>query len=314
MKERDAAIFPRILAAIDQGGPSDHGLVAAARLARALGSELRLVHAFEIPTAVHWPGFSPDAVERVRDAALRQATERLRQRLAREAAELGLDARTVAAQTAVVAGLARDAVLAEAASWRASLLVLGGHRRRGLLDFGSTARAVLARSPIPVWIQPRLPRDVRRILAAVDLSEHSLRALAVARDLARALGATLCVLHAYEPLPVQAALGHGGLAGVPILPPVDLRRETQAAFERELGRFDWKGLAHERALVDGGAADAILAAEHDRDLVVLGTHGRSGLERLLLGSVAYAVLRGAQGAVLAVPPKAGTAGAKAGTA
>lgn len=304
MSTSPTTLFPRILAAVDQDGPSDHGLAAAARLARALGSSLRLVHALEIPSSLHWPGFSPEAVERVREAALRQASERLRQRLAREAAEFGLDARTVESGTTVVAGLARDAVLAEAERWQASLLVLGGHRRRGALDFGSTARSILAKSPLPVWIQPHPPRDVRRILAPIDLSEPSLRALGVARDLARQLGARLSVLHVSEPLPILAAMGHGGLAGVPMVPPVDIRREVQAAFDRALERFDWKGLACERSLVDGQAADAILAAERGHDLVVLGTHGRSRLERFLLGSVAYAVLRGAQGAVLAVPPAA----------
>jgi nucleotide-binding universal stress UspA family protein len=135
--------------------------------------------------------------------------------------------------------------------------------------------------------------DVHRILLATDFSPGSARARAFASMLARRLGAELVVAHVSEPLA--------------IVPGSDLAAEEVAQTERELdrvvGELKREGVAARGTVVPGEPATEIVAlAEREHaDLIVLGTHGRSGLAHVLLGSVAERVLRRARCPVLAVP-------------
>ncbi len=123
--------------------------------------------------------------------------------------------------------------------------------------------------------------DVHRILLATDFSPGSARARAFASMLARRLGAELVVAHVSEPLA--------------IVPGSDLAAEEVAQTERELDRVVGE-------LKREGVAEIVALAEREHaDLIVLGTHGRSGLAHVLLGSVAERVLRRARCPVLAVP-------------
>jgi nucleotide-binding universal stress UspA family protein len=126
---------------------------------------------------------------------------------------------------------------------------------------------------------------VHTILHPTDFSEHSQSAFGLACALARDYGARLLVLHvAAVPTVVY---GEG------VLPPNP--EEIRAAAQEQLDRLTVPdaNLRAERLLREGDAAAEILrsAVEANADLIVMGTHGRTGLERLLLGSVAEHVLR-----------------------
>ncbi len=138
--------------------------------------------------------------------------------------------------------------------------------------------------------------ELRNILCATDLSGPAERALELAAALARDRGARLLVLHVAVPPPFVRP---GELSKV-LQQPGGYRQELQdrlrhfrpAGLE---GRIDYR-------IEEGTPADEILrlAEEIPCDLVVLGTHGRTGLGRLLLGSVAEQVLRRASCPVLTV--------------
>jgi nucleotide-binding universal stress UspA family protein len=70
----------------------------------------------------------------------------------------------------------------------------------------------------------------------------------------------------------------------------DIKKRTLTAFEDALKAFDWKGVEHDAAFVEGMPVDEIVSRSRNADLVIMGTHGRTGLASALLGSVAYAVL------------------------
>jgi nucleotide-binding universal stress UspA family protein len=135
--------------------------------------------------------------------------------------------------------------------------------------------------------------DVHRIMLATDFSSGSVRARAFAAMLARRLGAELLIAHVSEPLA--------------IVPGSDLAAEEAAETERELdgvvAELVREGLAARGILVPGEpAAEIVALAEREHaDLIVLGTHGRSGLAHVLLGSVAERVLRRARCPVVVVP-------------
>ncbi len=128
-----------------------------------------------------------------------------------------------------------------------------------------------------------------KICCAVDLSEPSRLALEQAAALAKDLGAELLLLHVYESPTATAT-------GMLVSPP-----EFFAAAEREVQRkLDaWRQEAERLAgrsvtvsVVPGGAAAEIIrfAAEQHVDAIVVATHGRTGIRRLLLGSVAQRVV------------------------
>jgi nucleotide-binding universal stress UspA family protein len=119
------------------------------------------------------------------------------------------------------------------------------------------------------------------ILHATDFSESSERACAKAVDLARQCGAKLTVIHAYV-----APFMSEGFAYVPDVRP-ELEEQLDHVAEGE------PNVEIDRVLRVGTPAETIVdyAREHNCDLIVIGTHGRTGLMHVLMGSVAEKVVR-----------------------
>lgn len=135
---------------------------------------------------------------------------------------------------------------------------------------------------------------IKTILQPTDFSRHSEVAFQLACSLARDYGARLIVLHVLQP-PVSVL---GGTEALPPLPVEYGRAEAEAKLHAL--RSPLPTVRVEHRLREGDAADEILrlAAEAPCDLIVMGTHGRKGVSRLLMGSVAEAVLRKAPCPVL----------------
>jgi nucleotide-binding universal stress UspA family protein len=144
-------------------------------------------------------------------------------------------------------------------------------------------------------------RDIRRITYASDFSPASLVALPHALRLARMAGADLTIVHV---LPSPRALFiEGGYV------PQEVWDQTRAEAAKEMDRLVQQavdaGVRATATIVDGGnalATDAIVRAAEDAktDVLVLGTHGRTGITRLVLGSVAARVVATASCPVLTV--------------
>ena len=180
-------------------------------------------------------------------------------------------------------------------------IVLGTHGRSGLgrVIMGSVAEAVLRRATCPVItmrsgasLQP-----LRTVLYATDLSESADRAFPVARALAQHHRASLVVLHVYPP---------------PICHAEEVARRPPDgyidALWEALHRYEVAdaSVAVTHRLAEGGAAREIVRAAQELkcDLLVLGTQGRTGVRRVLMGSVAEKVIRQAPCPVLTVGPAA----------
>jgi nucleotide-binding universal stress UspA family protein len=133
---------------------------------------------------------------------------------------------------------------------------------------------------------------IRTILLPTDFSSCSDSAFRLACMLARDYGARLIVLHVAAP-PI-AVYGEGLLVEEPELQKQELWKALQAI------KTDIPNLSVERRLAEGDAAAEILrvADETDCDLLVMGTHGRTGVGRFVLGSVAEQVMRRAHCPVL----------------
>jgi universal stress protein A len=138
----------------------------------------------------------------------------------------------------------------------------------------------------------------RRILCPIDFSPPSQAALDAALEMARQYDATLTLLHVHQPAAVVPD-------GVVIMPPAALQGMFDAG-DKLLAR--WREVAEGHGVKTstttrlGGPADEILrvARDEQHDLIVIGTHGRTGLKHVILGSVAERVVRGASCPVLTV--------------
>ena len=139
---------------------------------------------------------------------------------------------------------------------------------------------------------------LRRILVATDFAESAERALACAVQLARRHGAELVLVHVYMDLPAYPEITAGQVVAIY----EEQRAWIEAALERRARAARGEGLLARAVLRTGPAASTIAETAKDEgaDLLVVGTHGRSGLDRLILGSVAERVVRLASCPVLVV--------------
>jgi nucleotide-binding universal stress UspA family protein len=276
-----------ILAATDLSAPARHAAMRAARLAHEHQASLCLFHVIEGSTLDElrlWLGPHSDVVERLH----LQASERL----AHVAAEMRpLPPERV--EAVLRSGRVLDEIAVEAEARAADLVVVGtrgeGFLRR--LVVGTTAERLLRRATRPLLVVRQPPRGhYRRVLVAADFSPWSLQAVRLARRVAP--HARLILFHAWE-VPFQGKLRLAGVDADVVehyrrATRVDAGRQMQAlADAAALAGADWEPL-----VVEGEASIKLVEHEQecDADLVVIGKHGRSVAEDLLLGSVTRHVL------------------------
>lgn len=191
----------------------------------------------------------------------------------------------------------------------ADLIVMGSHGRTGVgkLFFGSTTERVLRNTTTAVLVTPGAQDDgrpfaeraqtIRHVLAPVDLSPASVHQVAVAGGIASALGASLLVAHAIEPvfIPLTLRAVAGNVEG-------QRRAEIEAALTRLVG--DVKGCQVETIVVSGDVAREIvsLAEVRQAQIIVIGLRSGATLGPHM-GSVTYRVLCLTHSLVLALPPR-----------
>ncbi len=198
-------------------------------------------------------------------------------------------------------------IIEEARKSRAEMIILGRRGRTGLkrLMMGSVTAKVIGHAPCNVLVVPRAAKiELRRILAATDGSRYSETACLEAIGIARRTGARMTVAsvvpsEAASPFDIVHSEMQRGLIA---------EREQEAAESsvKNIKEIAGKeGLPVEGVILEGRPYEAILheAGEKRADLIVLGSHGRTGLEKLLMGSVTERVIGLADCAVLVVKQK-----------
>ena len=202
---------------------------------------------------------------------------------------------------------AAPAIIEAADELGVDLIVLGGHGRRGLRRFflGSVAEEVVRTAECPVLtlrqtVGERGVRPFERLLAPIDFSTPARQALGAARSLAEVYGAELHLLHVVEAPAVPPSFGplySAAAAGVAF---GDLAREVEGNLRQLLEETKGPEVDSRLEVAEGIAAPTITryAEQRDCDLIVIATHGLTGLEHFLLGSVTEKVMRTAPCPVL----------------
>ncbi len=148
--------------------------------------------------------------------------------------------------------------------------------------------------------------SLKRILMATDFSDYSKEALDYAVYLAKTIGADLYLLHVYE-IPMLVLPGETLSVRTEVYEWLaDLKEGAAKSLEAQADKVRRLGVQVHPILKEGRPFREILniAQEISADLIVLGTHGRTGLPHVLLGSVAERVVRKASCPVFTVRPKA----------
>jgi len=139
--------------------------------------------------------------------------------------------------------------------------------------------------------------QIKTILCPVDFSDASKKALRYAREFASGMGASLMLLNVVEPRPMAVDIS---LNYVPL--EEDLEKAANDDLEGVLKELQEAGLKAAGMVRVGNPADVILdcLADMDINLIIMGSHGKKGLSRLLMGSVAETIVRRASCPVLIV--------------
>ncbi len=291
----------KILCPIDFSPTSTHALNMAVELAKASSSELVIAHAWHLPALFYselsFPSNVADEMIETAKTELANAT--------RGAKSAGVDRVSMR----LVEGIPADAIiriLEEDAAFE--LVVIGANGRGGLGRFlmGSVAEKITRRAPCSV-LAIHATHGVgpfARILSPIDFSESSLDAFDLALELVTPGGA-ITLLHVLE----TPASYSGDPTMSDFLSSLDQRSTAHlddliaSSAERAKTAMATVGKAT-RIGNPGRQILSLLDSEPGFDLVVMGTHGRTGLRRLVLGSIAERVVRHAPCPVLVARKRA----------
>ncbi|MDB4986031.1 MAG: hypothetical protein JWN04_1209, partial [Myxococcaceae bacterium] len=284
----------RILVPTDFSDASTAALVRAEELARLTRAELLLLHVRdEFPfVANDGSGFVPAELNQLHAAAEAQVRQ-----LAADVVARGLAARGM-----MVLGAAPQQILALAKQEQVDLIVVGTNGRRGLrhLVLGSVAERVARTSPVPVMVvsisdsaerasecrktllPPHRQGPSQTILVATDFEAASLAAVPYAFELAQAISARVHLLHVYAPVVLPGADGWGDV-------PFESLHHRAIVRVRELANPYLRSEHLGKCIATMGEPSLVIretSIELAADAIVVGTHGRSGVKRFFLGSVA----------------------------
>jgi nucleotide-binding universal stress UspA family protein len=296
----------RILVPLDGSRLAEQALSYAMTLARGLPAELILFRAISIPSDVRHALDRADLKPGSLMARLETDAGEYLAAIAHFAQQSGLSASQV-----VRRGPAADAIVEYAAQTEIHLIVMASHGYTGIKRWrhGSIAERVLQSASVPVLLLRAKeevsaglphPSPCRRILVPVDGSPLAEQVLPVIAPLAQALGCELILFQVPIVYTPGSPMGEWYL---PLQSTFDISdRQAHAYLARLASRLGEQGIEAFSALGEGPVAEAIIdhAVASDSDLIAMCTHGRTGLARWALGSVADRVLRAGDKPILLV--------------
>jgi nucleotide-binding universal stress UspA family protein len=179
-------------------------------------------------------------------------------------------------------------IVNEAAGKKADVIVVGRHGRTGLVKIlmGKVAANVISHAQCKVLVVPKAARiEYKKILVATDGSEHSIAATSEAIEIAKRTGSNI----------IAVSVAHSELE----------LEEAKRNVDKVLETAQKEGIQVEKALTPIGKADEVIveiAGGRGVDLIVMGTYGKTGLRKLLMGSSTEKVIGSAGCAVLVAKP------------
>jgi nucleotide-binding universal stress UspA family protein len=268
------ATMDKLIVASDGSKCSEGAVREAIELAKRYGSKLYAVCTAQV--TLGQLEYAADVVSEF-DKAAREACESVKSRAEAE----GVDCEPVIHEGEEP----YEHIVAEAENQQADAIIVGRRGRRGLMKLlmGSVTHLVIGHAPCKVLVVPKMGKlTAQRLLVATDGSEFSDKAVAEAISLAKRTGGSL----------IACSIAHHGINEDMANDHVNKVKDVAGA----------EGIKVETTIGHGNACQEIIAAAkaQDADMIVVGTHGRTGISKLLMGSIAERVVGMAETAVMVV--------------
>ena len=270
-------MLEKILLATDFSGSSDQACKLAVEIAKAFNSEIILLHVIS-------KDFDLNVVT---DMVMSAVTNQL------DIKRSELELEGIATDKPVVQiGKISDSIVQVSEEKDVNLIIMGSGEKdkHDRFQLGTTTDKVIRRSDKPVWVVKNdAPTSIEHILCPVDFSDSSKRSLQNAIYLARKFNAELVILNVVPPVPVDIARLKVNVETIE----QSLASEQVEAFKRFFEQFDFTGVKWSTVDRMGEPHREILSCieEFNSDLLMMGTHGRTGINRLFMGSVTEKVIR-----------------------
>jgi nucleotide-binding universal stress UspA family protein len=270
-------LLEKILVPVDVNVKSNAQLKTAIKIARSFNSEIIIMYV--VPEEV-----LHDEIRELVMKAISDSLKSLKKTLIKEGITIN--------EPLIEFGKPVDKILQTATSESVGLILIGSgiKGKREKFKLGTTAERLINLSDIPVWVVKSDQRtDLKNIICPVDYSDPSKRALKTAILLSAKLQGSLTILAVFEPITYVS----------PRIK-VDLEKENELRlkrFNREMEEFirdfDLNGINHQIVIQTGVVYEKILQSIKDNEfgLLIMGTNGRSGLSRFIMGSITEKVIR-----------------------
>lgn len=283
----------KILLPTDFSRCADQALTHAWKLAKQYDCELHILHAIVLhEDDPHNAAHHFQNIDEIHSKIKKTASEMMDTNIEAHSGEVTV----VKAQER---GIAPATVIMEYAKEHdIDLIVMGTHGRRGLEHFllGSVAEEVVRLAQCPVMTireeeTEKEPEAIEHILVPVDFSDPAKEALRYAVELAKTYQAKLQLLHVVEEAVHPAFYVTGQSSIFEFIP--DIKEKSRESLQNMLKETVGNDVDADFFVVEGRAARDItkFAKENDSDLIVISTHGLTGIEHLLVGSVTEKVVR-----------------------
>ncbi|HTN72281.1 MAG TPA: universal stress protein [Methylomirabilota bacterium] len=289
----------RIIVGHDLGVGGERALKSAVVLAHRYGAALRLVYVVEPLDSyqrISHPLTSPYTLEEI--------AQKTGARL--EALVASPELARLQVEYEVRKGKPFVELIIAGKAWLADLIVVGGASRMEESLLGSTGERIVRKALVPVMVAKRpLSSEPKTVLVPTDFSSCARKAAEEAIFLAKNFSGRIVFFHVLDLyFSNTIAYAHELGVSVPISPPSP--EELEPEWEAFLSGLPLENVDWEKCTEEGQAATAIVhQAKHmQADMIVIGTHGRSALQHMLLGSVVEKVVRTASCPVLTIRPEA----------
>ncbi|TLX73017.1 universal stress protein [Labilibacter sediminis] len=266
-----------ILVTIDFSESTEYVIEKAILLAEKFDSQITLMHVIsDHSVSAKMDKFIEESVA----ANMLKITGRINAR--------GIDVRG----SVIEHGVAFEKIIQEAQTNDYNVIVASSGKKVGAESYklGTTVEKLIRKNQIPIWVvKSESLKSIKKILCPVDFSDASLRALNNAITLAQTFDAELTILHTYS-----------SSTSYSIWLEVDYEQENQLIktaqeeeFQEFLEQVDLNDVAYKKVSIEGVAHQEILdfIKDNDIDLLLMGTTGRTGLSRILMGSTTVKVTR-----------------------
>lgn len=269
-------LLEKILVATDFGKASKDALQMASVLAKEFHSEIILIH----------------VIPEIKDFQITRG--KIRKKVTDKLNHIEMDLKRkgiVSVESIVRFGNPFERIIEYSDELEVNVIVVGSGKGEKNFPLGTTAERMMTYADKPVLVvKPGTRPLIRKIFCPVDFSEASKRALINAIHLSRTFEAHLTVLTVYEPL-LSSFFGPGRTPGES--KEKSLVKRQQSQFDRFLRGFESENLKWTKTILRGKPHEEILRGirEAQPDLLVIGSQGRTGLSRLLMGSTTEKVVR-----------------------